>query len=103
MLRKTIRKYFLSDGVELQFTLPDRPSKLDPLANKLLGWPRQGVWKLRKQKRTTKQLHAALVALDNDGSYRRVVAFVCCGKADLQREQQSISRGAFVPLAFAAA
>jgi transposase len=100
--RNTIRKYLRSDAVEPQFKLPDRPSKLDPFAEKLTGWLRQEASKSRKQKRTTKQLHADLVALGYDGSYGRVAAFVRCWKAERQRELQTTGRGTFVPLVFAA-
>jgi transposase len=100
--RNTIRKYLRADAVEPTFKLPDRPSKLDPFAEKLTGWLRQEAGKSRKQKRTTKQLHADLVALGYDGSYGRVAAFVRCWKADRQREQQTSGRGTFVPLVFAA-
>ena len=100
--RNTIRKYLRSDAVEPQFKLPDRPSKLDPFAEKLTGWLRQEASKSRKQKRTTKQLHADLVALGYDGSYGRVAAFARGWKADRLLEQQTSGRGTFVPLAFAA-
>ena len=33
--RNTVRKYLRSDGVEPKFAVPDRPSKLDPYADKL--------------------------------------------------------------------
>ncbi len=100
--RNTIRKYLRSDAVEPQFKLPDRPSKLDPFAEKLTGWLRQEASKSRKQRRTTKQLHADLVALGYDGSYGRVAAFARSWKADRLLEQQTSGRGTFVPLAFAA-
>jgi transposase len=100
--RNTIRKYLRTDAVEPQFNLPYRPSKLDPFAEKLTGWLRQEAGKSRKQKRSTKQMHADLVALGYDGSYGRVAAFVRGWKADRQREQQTSGRGTFVPLVFAA-
>ena len=56
--------------------------------------------KSRKQKRTIRQLHADLAALGYEGSYNRVAAFARDWKAARQREQQTIGRGAFVPLAF---
>jgi transposase len=98
--RNTIRKYLRADAVEPKFKVPDRPSKLDPFAEKLAGWLRQEAGKSRKQKRTTKHLHADLVALGYDGSYGRVAAFVRRWKADRQREQQTSGRGTFVPLVF---
>ena len=98
--RNTIRKYLRAGTVEPKFKVPDRPSKLDASAVKLAGWLKTESSKPRKQKRTIKQLHADLIALGFDGSYGRVAAFVRDWKADRQREQQTIGRGVFVPLAF---
>ncbi len=100
--RNTIRKYLRSGAVEPKFKVPERPSKLDPFAQKLIGWLRIEAGKSRKQKRTAKQMHADLVALGFDGSYSRVAAFVRTWKADRQREQQTSGRGTFVPLVFGA-
>src|SRR6185437_502638 len=61
--RNTVRKYLRSDTVEPKSNIPDRPSKLDPYADKLSQMLRQEAGKSRKQKRTTKQLHADLAAL----------------------------------------
>jgi transposase len=79
---------------------PDRPSKLDPYADKLSHMLRQEAGKSRKQKRTTKQLHADLATLGYDGSYNRVAAFARDWKAARQQEQKTCGRGVFVPLAF---
>jgi transposase len=98
--RNTVRKYLRSDGVEPRFKIVDRPSKLDPYADKLAHMLRQEASKSRKQKRTIKQLCADLKALGYEGSYNRVAAFARDWKAARQREQQTASRGAFVPLAF---
>ena len=70
--RNTVRKYLRSDSVEPKFQAPDRPSKLDPYADKLSQMLRQEAGRPRKQKRTIKQLHVDLVALGYDGSYNRV-------------------------------
>ena len=70
--RNTVRKYLRSDSVEPKFRVPDRPSKLDPYADKLSHMLRQETGKSRKQKRTIKQLY---VDLGYDGSYNRVAAF----------------------------
>ena len=99
--RNTIRKYLRSGTVEPQFRARERPSKLDPFAEKLSDWLRIDAGKSRKQKRTAKQMHADLVVLGYDGSYGRVAAFVRAWKADRQREQQTSGRGTFVPLVFA--
>ena len=98
--RNTIRKYLRVDGVEPKFNVPERPSKLDPFADRLSAWLRTEAKKSRKQKRTMKQLHADLVSLGYEGSYNRVAAFAREWKADLQRELQTTGRGTFVPLAF---
>ena len=98
--RNMIRKYLRADTVEAQFKVPDRPSKLDPFAEKLSGWLVINAGKSRKHKRTAKQMHADLVALGYDGSYGRVASFVRAWKADRQLEQQTSGRGTFVPLVF---
>ena len=100
--RNTVRKYLRSDTVEPKFAVPDRPSSLDPYADKLSHMLRQEAGKSRKQKRTIKQLHADLVALGYDGSYNRVAAFARDWRAARQREQKTAGRGVFVPLAFMA-
>ena len=100
--RNTVRKYLRSDSVEPKFNIPDRPSRLDPYADKLSHMLRQEAGKSRKQKRTIKQLHADLVALGYDGSYNRVAAFARDWKAARLREQKTAGRGVFVPLAFMA-
>ena len=83
------------------FKVPDRPSKLDPYAEKLSGWLRIEAGKSRKRRRTVKQMHADLGELGFDGSYGRVAAFARKWKAQLQYEQQTSGRGTFVPLVFA--
>jgi transposase len=98
--RNTVRKYLRSDSVEPKFRTPDRPSRLDPFADKLAQMLRQEASKSRKQKRTIKQLHADLAELGYEGSYNRVAAFAREWKAARHREQQTTGRGAFVPLVF---
>jgi len=52
--RNTVRKYLRSDSVEPKFKIPDRPSKLDPYADKLAQMLLQEAAKSHKQKRTVK-------------------------------------------------
>ena len=54
--RNTIRKYLRSDVIEPKFQVLDRPSKLDPYAEKLSAWLRREAGRPRKQRRTVKQL-----------------------------------------------
>jgi transposase len=98
----TVRKYLRSDSVEPKFSIAERPSKLDPHADKLSQMLRHEAGKSRKQNRTIKQLHADLVTLGYDGSYNRVAAFARDWKAARQLEQKTTGRGVFVPLAFSA-
>jgi transposase len=98
--RNTVKKHLKADTIEPKFAIPDRPSKLDPFAEKLASWLKSEVGKSRKQRRTLKQLHVELVALGFTGSYSRVAAFARDWRADRQREQQTTGRGTFVPLAF---
>ena len=99
--RNTIRKYLRADTVDPRFKVPERPSKLDPFAEKLSGWLRVEIGRSRKQRRTAKQMHSDLVALGYDGSHGRVAAFVRDWKAERQRDAQTSGRGTFVPLVFA--
>ena len=66
--RNTIRKYLRSDQIEPKFQVPDRPSRLDPYAEKLAAWLRREGNRPRKQRRTVKQLYGDLVSLGYDGS-----------------------------------
>ena len=98
--RNTIRRYLRTDEVEPAFKVPERPSKLDPFADRLSAWLKTESNKPRKQKRTVLQLHADLVSLGYGGSYNRVAAFAREWKADRQRETNTTGRGTFVPLTF---
>ena len=99
--RNTIRKYLRSDVIEPKFQVPDRPSKLDPYAEKLSAWLRREAGRPRKQRRTVKQLCGDLISLGYDGSYNRVAAFARAWKEECQRLRQTTGRGSFVPLSFA--
>lgn len=61
--RNTIRKYLRSGAVEPKFKVPDRPSNLDPFADRLEAWLRVEAGKSRKQRRTARQMHNDLVKL----------------------------------------
>jgi transposase len=98
--RNTVRKYLRQDEVEPKFKVPDRPSKLDPFADRLSALLKTEANKPRKQKRTLKQLHADLVSLGYKGSYNRVAAFAREWRDDRQREDQTSGRGTYVPLVF---
>lgn len=98
--RNTIRKYLNAGTIEPRFATPERPSKLDPFAERLAAWLKAEAGKSRKQRRTLKQFHADLVALGFTGSYGRVAAFAREWRVDRQRQQQTTGRGIFVPLTF---
>ena len=99
--RNTIRKYLRSDAVEVRFKVPQRPSRLDPFADKLSGWLEAEVAKGRKVRRTARRLHEDLVALGYKGSYARVAAFVRQWRAARAVAERTTGRGVFVPLVFA--
>ncbi|CAM5492497.1 transposase [Aquamicrobium terrae] len=98
--RNTVKKHLKAGTIEPVFATPERPSKLDPFAEKLAGWLKSEAGKSRKLRRTLKQLHADLVTLGFTGSYGRVAAFARQSRTDRQREQQTAGRGTFVPLSF---
>lgn len=98
--RNTIKRYLNAGTIEPKFSVPERPSKLDPFADKLAAWPKAEASTSRKQRRTLKHLHADLIALGFTGSYNRVAAFAREWRAERQCEQQTTGRGVFVRLSF---
>jgi transposase len=98
--RNTVTRHLAANTIEPIFATAERPSKLDPFAEKLAAWLKTEAGKSRKVRRTLKQLHADLVALGFTGSYGRVAAFARGWRTDRQREQQTTGRGTFVPLSF---
>jgi len=87
--RNTIRKYLRSEVIEPKFRAPDRPSKLDPYAEKLAAWLRREAGRPRKQRRKVKQLYGDLVRLGYDGSYNRVAAFALAWKEECSSSPRS--------------
>ncbi len=61
--RNTIAKYLSAGTIEPTFTVSERPSKLDPFADKLAAWLKTEAGRSRKQRRTVKQLHTDLVSI----------------------------------------
>ena len=99
---RMIRKYVRAGTVKPAFAVPERPSKLDPYAEKLSGWLRTEAGRSRKQRRTSKQRHTDLVTLGDPCSYGRVAVLAGAWKAARQQDAQISGRGGSVPLAFAA-
>lgn len=95
--RNTIAKYLNAGTIEPTFTVPERPSKLDPFSDKLAAWLKTETGKSRKQRRTLKHLHADLVALGFTGSYNRVAAFARQWRADRLSSIQRFRRSAALP------
>ena len=56
--RNTIKKYLRADVTEPHFATPERPSKLDPFAEKLAGWLKTNAGKPRKERQTLTKMHA---------------------------------------------
>jgi hypothetical protein len=74
--------------VEPKFKVPDRPSNLDPFADRMEAWMRAESSKSRKQRLTARQMLTDFVSLGYVGSYGRVAAFVPAWKAERQRDAQ---------------
>jgi DNA-binding transcriptional ArsR family regulator len=98
--RNTVTRHLVANTIEPIFATPERPSKLDPFAEKLAAWLKTEAGKSRKARRTLKRLHGDLAALGFTGSYGRVAAFARGWRTDRQHEQQTTGRGTFVPLSF---
>jgi transposase len=69
--RNTIRKYLRAGAVEPKFKVPDRPSNLDPFAEKLAAWLRVEAGKSRKQRRTARRCCGWRSATSRSGCRRR--------------------------------
>jgi hypothetical protein len=93
-----VTRHPAANTIEPIFATPERPSKLDPFAEKLAAWLKTEAGKSRKARRTLKQLHGDLVALGFTGSYGRVAAYARGWRTDRQRQQQTNGRGTFVQL-----
>ena len=98
--RNTIKNYLNGGTIEPRFATPERPSRLDPFAEKLAGWLKTEASRPRKQRRTLKQMHAELASLGHTGSCNRVAAFGREWRAERQRESNTTGRSTFVPLLF---
>ena len=61
--RNTIKKYLREGAVEPKFKVPQRPSKLDPYADRLSAWLLAQARKSRKERRTVKLMYEDLVSL----------------------------------------
>jgi transposase len=88
--RNTIRKYLRSEQIEPKFQIPDRPSKVDPYAEKLSAWLRREENRPRKQRRTIKQLYGDLASLGYDGSYNRVAWSISSSENRLPRTSAAV-------------
>jgi len=98
--RNTIKKYLREGAVTPKFKTPERPSKLDPYADRLSTWLLAQTHKPRKERLTVKQMHSDLVKLGYEGSYARVAAFARSWRTDRHRFEQTTGRGTYVPLVF---
>lgn len=84
----------------MKFKVPERPSRLDPFADKLAAWLGVEAGKGRKTRRNARRLHTDLVVLGYDGSYARVAAFIRQWRARREIAQRTTGRVVFVPLVF---
>ena len=48
--RNTVTKHLAANTIEPRFATPERPSKIDPFAEKLAGWLKTEAGKSRKQR-----------------------------------------------------
>ena len=53
--RNTIRKYLRAQSIEPRFQVPERPSRLDPFADRLRGWLVLEAARPRKNRRTARR------------------------------------------------
>ena len=65
--RDTVKRYLLEGAVEPKFKTPPRPTKLDPIADRLSAWLFVQPRKSHKERRTVKQMHEICVPLKFEG------------------------------------
>lgn len=99
--RNTIAKYLASGETCPRYPHRKSPSQLDAYAIELSDWLRSNQRQPRKQRRTLRQMHAALLTKGYAGSYGRVAAFAREWRRAEQERAQTAGRGTFVPLLFA--
>ncbi len=99
--RNTITKYLASGETSPRYPHRKSPSQLDAYAVELSDWLRTNQRQSRKQRRTLRQMHAALLTKGYAGSYGRVAAFAREWRRAEQERAQTAGRGTFVPLLFA--
>ena len=99
--RNTITKYLASGESSPRYPHRKSPSQLDAYATELSDWLRTNQRQSRKQRRTMRQMHAALLMKGYTGSYGRVAAFAREWRRAEQERAQTAGRGTFVPLRFA--
>ena len=99
--RNALSKYLRSGEIEPRYPKRHRASQLDAYAADLSAWLRSNQSAPRKQRRTVRQMHAALLARGYTGSYGRVAAFARSWRQAEQERARTAGRGVFVPLTFA--
>src|SRR3546814_20774995 len=65
--RNTIRNYLRSDTIQPQFTVPERPSRLEPVVERPSAWLQREVGRPSHQKSPVQQFHADRVQLGRSG------------------------------------
>lgn len=98
--RNTIAKYLANGETSAHYPSRKSPSRLDPYAVELSGWLRFNQQQPRQQRRTAKQMYAALLMKGYIGSCGRVAAFARQWRRAEQERLQTAGRGTFVPLVF---
>src|SRR5687768_4477146 len=74
--KNTVKKYLRDDRIEPLYPERDEVRKIDAHAETLAGWLKADAAKPRRERRTARALHQALVGLGFSGDYSRVTEFV---------------------------
>ncbi|MRT32265.1 winged helix-turn-helix domain-containing protein [Herbaspirillum sp. CAH-3] len=92
--RNTVRRYIRSGAIEPSCPSRRSSSALDEFAPRLSAWLSAEAVKLRKQRRTLKQMFLDLRELGYEGSYDRVAAFGMQWKVGQMERVNSASKSA---------
>lgn len=95
--KNTVKKYLRDEMIEPVYPDREEVRKIDAYAQTLAGWLKVDAGKPRRERRTGRVMHEALVGLGFTGDYSRVTEFI----RSWHEAQGRVRRDVYVPLAFA--
>lgn len=95
--KNTVKKYLRDETIEPVYPEREESRKVDAYAQTLSGWLKADAARPKRERRTARALHTALVGVGFTGDYSRVTEFIRTWKAD----QGTIRKNVFIPMSYA--